>query len=253
MVGVPLLVAAVWYGGVFLLAVVAGLMFLGARELSRMCNQAGVRAPLFLMLPGCLVLLVFTYLAGEGLSGAAITAILAGYLLVMLVNYPRLTPLDTAVTFAGTLYLGLIIYFYLLSTLQDGWIWLLFMLVCTWSSDTMAYFVGRRFGARRLAPSLSPGKTLEGALGGVLGSVLAAAVVLFFHRQLSPAPVLLLGVLVAFAAQAGDLVESAIKRQAGIKDAGSLIPGHGGILDRFDSMLFTAPLVYYYVGLIIIT
>jgi phosphatidate cytidylyltransferase len=104
-----------------------------------------------------------------------------------------------------------------------------------------------------MAPTLSPGKTVEGAVCGVLGSILAALLVIFFSSHLPLLPVLLLGALVGIAGQVGDLVESALKRQAGIKDAGRLIPGHGGILDRFDSMLFTAPLVYHFVGLIIIS
>lgn len=253
LVGIPLLVAAVWYGGLYLLAVSAVLMFLGARELSRICNRANLQAPLPLMLAGCLVLLVFTYIFREGFPGPAVLTILIMYLVAVVKLYPRLTPLDAAITFTGTLYVGLILYFYLISTLGDGWIWLVFMLTCTWASDTMAYLVGRKWGKHRIAPALSPGKTVEGAVGGVLGSILAAALVLFFNPQLPVAFVLVLGTLVGVAAQIGDLMESAIKRQAGIKDAGGLIPGHGGILDRFDSMLFTAPLVYYYVGLIIIT
>lgn len=252
-VGIPLLVATVWYGGVYLLAVVAALMFLGVRELSRMCNLANLRVPFYLMLTGCFILLVFTYVYREGFPGPAVISILVFYLMAVILKYPRLTPLDAAVSFTGTLYVGLILYFYLISTLDEGWIWLIFMLVCTWSNDTAAYLVGRKFGKRRMAPELSPGKTVEGAAGGVLGSVLAAGLLLLFYHELPPAPVLLLGMLVAVAGQAGDLAESAIKRQAGIKDTGGLIPGHGGVLDRFDSMLFTAPLVYYYVGLIIIT
>jgi len=253
LVGIPLLVAAVWYGGVYLLGVSAALMFLGARELSRICNRANLQAPLPLMLAGCLVLLMFTYVFRDGFPGPAIITILTMYLVTVVKLYPRFTPLDAAIAFTGTIYVGLILYFYLISTLGDGWIWLVFMLACTWASDTIAYLVGRKWGKHRIAPTLSPGKTVEGAVGGVLGSFLTAALILYFNPALPIAYVLLLGMLVGVAAQVGDLVESAIKRQAGIKDAGGLIPGHGGILDRFDSMLFTAPLVYYYVGQIIIT
>lgn len=135
--------------------------------------------------------------------------------------------------------------------MPNGLIWLVLVLVCTWSSDTLAYLVGRRWGKRRMAPELSPGKTLEGAVGGVLGSTIAAWVVVMSYSPLPLWPVLSLGFITGLAAQIGDLVESAIKRLAGIKDAGNLIPGHGGVLDRFDSMLFTAPLVYYYVVLIL--
>ena len=235
------------------MAVSAALMFLGALELNRLCARTSLQAPLPLMLAGCLVLLLFTYIMGDGFPGPAVLTILILYAVAVVMFYPRLTPLDAAVTFTGTLYVGLILYFYLISTLSDGWIWLVFMLLCTWASDTFAYLVGRKWGKHRIAPSLSPGKTVEGAVGGVLGSFLIAALVLLYNPGLSAVLVLTLGALVGVAAQVGDLVESAIKRQAGIKDTGALIPGHGGILDRFDSMFFTAPLVYYYVGWIIIT
>lgn len=253
LVGIPLLVAAVWFGGLFLLAVVAALMFLGAGEFSRMFKGISIRAPLFLMIPGCFILLVLTYLHREGYPGQAVVTILALCLLAVVLLYPRFNPVDAAVTFTGILYVGLILYVFLLGTLNNGLIWLIFLLVCTWSSDTGAYLVGRKWGKRKMAPSLSPGKTVEGAAGGVLGSLLAAALVTVFYRELPVPPVLALGVLVGVAAQTGDLVESALKRQTGVKDTGRLIPGHGGVLDRFDSMLFTAPLVYYYVGLIIIS
>jgi phosphatidate cytidylyltransferase len=123
----------------------------------------------------------------------------------------------------------------------------------TWVNDTAAYFVGKFLGRRRLVPSLSPGKTLEGAVGGILGSLLVAIGFIFIYPSLPLLPLLVLGLLVGVAAQVGDLVESVFKRQVGVKDAGNLIPGHGGMLDRLDSMLFTAPLVYYYVQKLIIS
>ena len=125
-----------------------------------------------------------------------------------------------------------------------GGILLLFTVLTTVSVDSFAYFVGKSIGRRKLAPSLSPGKTVEGAIGGALGAVLVGAL-------LAPALSLPLdfclaaGFLVAVVAQLGDLGKSAVKREMGIKDFGSLIPGHGGVLDRFDSLIFTAPAVYW--------
>ena len=154
----------------------------------------------------------------------------------------------------GTLYVGLLSYVYLLRMLPDGWIWLIFMLAGTWACDTSAYFVGKSFGKRKLAPVLSPKKTLEGALGGLLGSVLVSYLFSsYIYPFLSMPKMLLLGLMVGIAAEVGDLLESAFKREAGIKDSSRLIPGHGGILDRIDSALFTAPLVYYFVILFIIS
>jgi phosphatidate cytidylyltransferase len=116
-----------------------------------------------------------------------------------------------------------------------------------WTCDTAAYLVGRAWGRHPLAPGVSPQKSVEGAVGGLLAAVLAAAVArVWFAPYLSWATALALGALVGVFAQLGDLVESLLKRDAETKESSSLIPGHGGVLDRFDSLLFTAPLVYYY-------
>ncbi len=119
----------------------------------------------------------------------------------------------------------------------------------TWASDTFAYFGGRAMGKRKLIPRVSPGKTVEGALSAVVGTVVVgAAYAVFLQRFVTWAPSLLegalFGLLVSVAAQVGDLAESAWKRDVGVKDSGTLLPGHGGALDRFDSLLFTLPLGY---------
>jgi phosphatidate cytidylyltransferase len=116
-----------------------------------------------------------------------------------------------------------------------------------WSCDTAAYGVGRAFGRRKLAPTLSPKKSVEGAMGGLAASIAAGLIArLWFAPYLTLLDALLLGALVGFFAQVGDLVESLLKRDAATKDSSGLIPGHGGALDRFDSLLFAAPIVYYY-------
>jgi phosphatidate cytidylyltransferase len=120
----------------------------------------------------------------------------------------------------------------------------LFVFLTTWACDTGAFFVGRTFGRHKLAPQLSPGKTREGAIGGLLAALVVGSVlgnVLHLGSPLS----LLLGVVSGVLGQVGDLVASAIKRELGLKDFGALLPGHGGILDRFDSLLLTAPAIYY--------
>lgn len=123
-------------------------------------------------------------------------------------------------------------------------IWLLFL--CTWASDTFAYFVGTAIGSHKIAPSISPNKTVEGILGSFLGTVLTAVVFGHFLFGFELMIMMILGVIMAIAATLGDLAESMIKRFAGVKDSGFLIPGHGGVLDRFDSLLFTAPIFYYF-------
>ncbi|SFG49903.1 phosphatidate cytidylyltransferase [Desulfotomaculum arcticum] len=244
--------AAVWYGGLPLLVLTAALMLLGIWEISRIFARIDLKVPCLLAMSSCLFLLVLAYHYQEGYSGVAVVAIIIAVFLAMVMQYPRFTPIDAAVTLLSIFYVGLIIYLFLISTYDNGFIWLLILLVCTWASDTFAYLIGRKWGKHPLAPALSPGKTLEGSVGGILGGIITAFAVTVFTRDLPFLPVLLIGFIIGITAQAGDLVESAIKRQAGIKDSGNLIPGHGGILDRFDSMLFTAPFVFYYVGKVIL-
>jgi phosphatidate cytidylyltransferase len=126
--------------------------------------------------------------------------------------------------------------------------WRFVMLLATiMVSDTFAFFVGHALGRRRLAPAISPGKTVEGALGGLVGGVVGALVVRALgFPDLAAAHAVVLGLAVAVAGMAGDLFESVLKRWAGVKDSGRLFPGHGGMLDRLDSLLFGAPVLYYY-------
>jgi phosphatidate cytidylyltransferase len=120
-----------------------------------------------------------------------------------------------------------------------GWVFLAMALA--WGSDTSAYFVGRKFGKTKLAPRISPKKTLEGAAGGLAASVVCAVIISFFLPALRVLDAIALGILAGAAGQAGDLWVSVLKRSSGVKDAGGILPGHGGILDRADALAFTAP------------
>ena len=129
-------------------------------------------------------------------------------------------------------------------------IWTLF--VCVWASDTFAYFVGSFFGSNKLAPRISPNKTVEGFLGSIVGTTAAALVVGGLIFNFPFLQMIEAGILISISATLGDLVESVIKRFARIKDSGFLIPGHGGVLDRFDSILFAAPIFYYFAILMLV-
>lgn len=249
MVGIPLMVMAVWLGGWLLLLLTAGIMFVGLQELAAMLRKMELNPPWAVMLAGSAILLASAYLFGERGISWAVTLVLMLVLLTVVIRFPFYSPVDGAAGLMGTLYLGLFTYFYLLRNLPEGWIWLIFMLVGTWASDTAAYFVGKKFGRRKLAPALSPGKTVAGGVGGIAGSLLAAVMFFAIYPFLPIWHLLILGLLLGVMAQLGDLWESVIKRTAGIKDTGKIIPGHGGVLDRFDSMMFTAPFVYYYLAL----
>lgn len=135
-----------------------------------------------------------------------------------------------------------------------GGVLLMFPLLLTWASDIGAFFVGRTIGGRKLIPAVSPGKTMSGAAGGLLASMLAAwayargVLVPIAHLGFTPWGALLFGALISVAAQVGDLFESLLKRESGVKDSSRVIPGHGGVLDRFDSLIFVLPVAYLLLG-----
>ena len=128
-------------------------------------------------------------------------------------------------------------------------IWLVFL--ASFGTDIMAYFVGMAVGKHKLCPHLSPKKSKEGAFGGVLGSIVFCGIFAYLVVPDMMTECMIISVVGSVVAQFGDLAASAFKRQMGIKDYGNLIPGHGGIMDRFDSVLFTGPMVYYYIILVI--
>lgn len=149
----------------------------------------------------------------------------------------------------GVIYIALpLSHFILIGDAENGRLWILFLFAVVWSNDTMAYVVGKTLGSRALAPSISPGKTVEGALGGWIGGVVAAYL---FNRfsgiGMAGGGVIFIAVTLGAVSLLGDLFESMLKRGAGVKDSGNLIPGHGGVLDRIDGVIFSVPVLYYYI------
>lgn len=175
-------------------------------------------------------------------------AIICSLVIVMFVyvfSYPKYNARQIMETYFGVIYVGVMLSFvYQTRCLEGGQfiVWLIFL--CSWGCDTCAYCAGRLFGKHKMAPVLSPKKTIEGAIGGVAGATILGMIYAF----LTQGPVMeymiicLVGALISMV---GDLSASAIKRNADIKDYGKLIPGHGGVLDRFDSVIFTAPIIYF--------
>jgi phosphatidate cytidylyltransferase len=170
-------------------------------------------------------------------------------------------PLVTlALTVTGIVYPALVTYMYPIRYhdyaigAREGTILLMLPILLTWATDTGAYFFGRALGRHKLIPSVSPAKTVEGAIGGVVVAVVAAWLYVMFllepFAQLSMVPVglVVFAIVISVVAQIGDLAESLFKRDAGVKDSSRLLPGHGGILDRFDSLLFVLPVAYVMLG-----
>lgn len=159
-------------------------------------------------------------------------------------------------TIAGILYVGwLLSYLVSLRGLDDGRNWLFCTLFTTFAFDTFAFFTGRAIGRHRLAPRISPGKTWEGTIGGTIGAVIVSLLFLLptpLNLEMTWWQAISLGLLVSIFGQLGDLTESLFKRKIGVKDSGKLIPGHGGVLDRMDSIVFAGVAVYYYITVFII-
>ncbi|MBP3232237.1 MAG: phosphatidate cytidylyltransferase [Anaerovibrio sp.] len=197
------------------------------------------------------------------LVGATMFSVLTVMLLTVL-NHDNFDVLSAVISVAGVFYIGLsfthlvmlrfmggeAVITTCLGDFQLGCAFLWIALIGTWASDTFAYFAGFAFGKHKLCEKISPKKTIEGFLGGLIGTTASvAALGVFFGLDLSLMAVL--GFFICIVATLGDLVESVIKRYTGIKDSGNIIPGHGGILDRFDSVLYTAPFVYYFMIIVL--
>jgi phosphatidate cytidylyltransferase len=159
---------------------------------------------------------------------------------------------DVSVLIFGMLYIGFMLgHLLLIRALPDGIFLVFFVILVTWAGDTGAYYAGVSMGRTSLAPRISPNKTVEGLVGGCLLAVVIALIArAWFIPSLTIVDALVLGVMLTVAGLIGDLSESMFKRGSGVKDSGGLIPGHGGMLDRLDSLLLTAPTYYYYVTLV---
>lgn len=186
------------------------------------------------------------------------TLFLVLVLIIYVLSYPKYDTPKAAGAFFGLFYVAVMLSFiYLTRLLPHGEyvVWLIFL--ASWGSDTCAYCAGKLFGKHKMTPVLSPHKSVEGGIGGVVGAMLLTLIYLLIFQQamhLHTITILLLTVssgVGALISMVGDLAASAIKRNYGIKDYGKLIPGHGGVLDRFDSVIITAPIIYYFASILL--
>ena len=277
-VGIPAAMFAVWYGGLILVTLVTAIAVLGTRELFQLAERGGIRPlqRLGLVVAGLVPALTWAVAAPVTDSPDPVSALVALILsplwrwfpwplslmlvlllvltVVLLRRPPGQRPIGAAaVTVLGVAYAGLLPATFVLIRLDAGpersWpaTWLVFFpLAVTWICDSFAMWGGKAFGKTRLWPEVSPGKTRAGGVAGILGGVGAALaygpIALAPSGRAFPAvQAALMGLVISVVAQIGDLVESLFKREAGVKDSSGLIPGHGGILDRFDSLYFVLP------------
>lgn len=245
-IGAPLLLGITWLGGAYLAVTIVILALFALRELLNIGQKAKLISETSLTFLFCTIWLM-TFLLGytQWLVPLGIIwfiMVFARYALL----YPDISYAQASFSFLALVYpVALFTYLFYLRELPQGFLWCIFVFVTVWITDTGAFFAGNAFGRRKLAPRVSPNKSVEGAVGGLV-LALFAGFFFWMWTELGPLPViLLLSLITSIVSQVGDLFESAIKRSAGVKDSGNLIPGHGGILDRFDSFLFAIPLVYF--------
>jgi phosphatidate cytidylyltransferase len=265
-VAVPILYAIFRVGGIVYLLFIMALILVGQLEFQKLLRSrnfpdekiSGIAFSLLLAVSAFMGYFYFMMT----LTGAVV--------LVLVFELWKLreggTVLRAGVTLFGIVYIGWLLgHAVLLRNIGDieslrafaqseqglkdpGFFYIFFTVACTFLNDTGAYFTGLRLGRRKLAPEISPGKTVEGTIGGIIACILTGIIVNYgFGSPLNSDWTIFFSILIAVSAVFGDLVESAIKRGAGIKDTGDIVPGHGGVLDRFDSLIFVFPVSYYFV------
>lgn len=255
-IAVPILFGIIAYGSEIAFAVlIIAASLAGMLEYNRMVFGEGISREKIQTTAIALVILL-TAVSGDFrlLAGAVSLGVMAAmmlHLLRMRDGEPDMVPLASMIL--GIMYVPLLMsHFILIRKTEDGVLWVFFILVLAFSGDIAAYYAGKGWGRRKLLPKVSPGKTVEGIMGLIAGSI--AGCLIFRQLFLPLLPVwhaVVLGLAGGVVGQLGDLCESALKRAAGVKDSGALLPGHGGILDRLDCLVFIAPFVYYYRALII--
>jgi phosphatidate cytidylyltransferase len=248
----PLVLAAVWFDEplpwlTIFIAVAGGLAVL---EFYRIVARQNVRPLVLLGLVWTVLFIISPHFTSVTTTPLLLTTLIF-FSLIWLVLRRNKEAAFTAWswTLAGVLYIGLLLsHLVLLRDLDLGREWVFFALFVTFASDTFAFFIGRRWGRDLLAPDISPGKTWQGAVGGAIAAIITGLILLnLFNLPLSYIQVVALALAVSVFGQLGDLVESLFKRNMNTKDSGDAMPGHGGFMDRLDSIIFAGIVVYYFV------
>jgi len=253
--GIPLLIAAVWFDKPLpwftVLLAIWGV--LAVFEFYRMVAASKIAPLTYFGLVWSLLFILSPHFNNDFITSPTLltSGVVLSLVWLVLRRQKEGAFIGWAWTIAGILYVGwLLSYFVALRGLDDGRNWVFFALFATFGSDTAAFFIGRALGRHHLVPSISPGKTWEGAIGGIFGAIMISLLFTLptpLGLPLSYWQAILLGLLVSIFGQLGDLVESLLKRNMGVKDSGKLLPGHGGFLDRIDSIVFAGIVIYYYV------
>ena len=255
-VAVPVLFTVIAYGSEALFAaLIIGATLLGMAEYNRMVFGPGLTREKIETMVVALLILIAAALGDMILLVTILSFTVMAVLMFNLLPNREQGPdmISVGGVILGILYIPLLMsHFILIRRTPSGALWIFFILVLAFTGDIAAYYVGRTLGKRKLLPHISPGKTVEGTIGLVAGSISGCLLFRQFFFPLVPAEhAVIMGLVGSVIGQLGDLSESALKRSAGVKDSGTLLPGHGGILDRLDCLMFITPFVYYYQASII--
>ncbi|OGC25668.1 hypothetical protein A2291_04560 [candidate division WOR-1 bacterium RIFOXYB2_FULL_42_35] len=258
LVTVPIIIACVYFGGVAFLFLVLLLGMVSINEFYNMMKAKDFHPAYWVGNFFTAFFIIFAYYGLRKSWEPAHSAILTWAAVVTMIatlylkQRPKEAIVDIAVTLLGMIYIGWFFsYLIFIRALTDHGAYIFFLMATVWAFDTIAYLVGKKFGRHKLWPSVSPNKSVEGALAGFVFCLIAAGV--FGHYAgFELIHSLVLGGIIGGFAQLSDLVESLIKRDAGLKDSSALVPGHGGVLDRMDSFILTTPVVYYYLVWVIL-
>ena len=248
-IGIPIIVLAIWFGHPWFSIFVALAALAGTYEFYRMAGLQRTEPLMYLGLLWSLALVLGCHYLGCDVLPLVVGVATLVSLICLLPRPSRETAFrNWAWMVAGAFYVGWMLSYWLnLRGLEGGRNWVYLGMFTTFANDTGAYFIGRAIGRHKLAPAISAAKTWEGAIGGLMSAIVAAVVIaIILPLTFQYWEIMLLGLLVSIFAQLGDLVESLLKRNMGVKESGKLLPGHGGVLDRFDSLIFVGPVVYYY-------
>jgi phosphatidate cytidylyltransferase len=248
--GIPIVLGSVYLGGYWYALFLAIVTNVGAYEYNQLLKKRGYRIPAIVTYLGVTLFIAAIYFEQQVLLYPLLMFLFIMLFTSTLFKMDRLSVVESAVSIWGIIYIGGMFGFILLLRMQpEGAIYTYILLAGVWIHDTLAYFVGVKWGLRKFAPQISPNKSLEGSMAGLFGTAaifFSVTILLPDLVPVNPGAAIVLAIGLSVFAQLGDLLESALKRQLQVKDSGGLIPGHGGVLDRFDSLMLAAPFVYYF-------
>ena len=247
LIGIVLLLFIVYKGGILLNLSIYIVSIIGIRELYKAFEKIDIN-PVYPIgyIGSTMLLLAFIY-KPELINLVLALSIIISMSLIVFTKDRNIK--DIGVTLLGIFYIPFLL-FHIIYLGNTKYIWLIFII--SFGTDTFAYITGNLIGKRKLSPNVSPNKTIEGSIGGIIGAIVLSLIYANLKDISSPIHIILISLMGSVVSQIGDLTASKVKRYAGIKDYGFIMPGHGGILDRFDSIIFATPVVYYYIKIFII-